>query len=126
PFDDKYVVHAKDDATGYEATRHLLALDPRPDAIFGYNDPTAAGAMKAILEAGLRIPQDIKVIGVGNVHYSDLLRVPLSTIDQSSDTIGQQAADILLKAIASKRRKPARTSTILAPKLVARESTAAV
>lgn len=124
PFDESYVVDAHDDATGYEATRRLLALDARPDAIFGYNDPTAAGAMKAILEAGLRIPQDIKVIGVGNVHYSDLLRVPLSTIDQSSDTIGQQAADILAKAISSKRRRPAKSSIVLTPRLVARESTA--
>jgi LacI family transcriptional regulator len=57
------------------------------------------------------------------VHYSDLLRVPLSTIDQSSDTIGQQAADILLKAISSKRRRPAKTNVIIAPKLVVREST---
>jgi LacI family transcriptional regulator len=123
PLEDSWIAHATDDATGYEAARKLLALTPRPDAIFGYNDPTAAGAMKACLEAGLRIPQDIKVIGVGNVHYSDLLRVPLSTVDQGSDTIGQQAADILLKAIGSKRRRPPRT-IILEPKLIARESTA--
>ena len=123
-FDRAYVVHANDDATGYEATRQLLALDPRPDGIFGYNDPTAAGAMKAILEAGLRIPQDIKVIGVGNVHYSDLLRVPLSTIDQSSATIGQQAAEMLIKAISSKRRRPGAT-VIIEPTLIPRESTAA-
>jgi LacI family transcriptional regulator len=125
-FDESYVAEARDDATGYEAARQLLARDPRPDGIFGYNDPTAAGAMKAILESGLRIPQDIKVIGVGNVHYSDLLRVPLSTIDQSSDTIGQQAADVLLKAISSRRRRTPRSSTIIAPRLVPRESTAAV
>ena len=124
PFQDSYVVHAKDDATGYQVTRRLLALDPRPDGIFGYNDPTAAGAMKAILEAGLQIPRDIKVIGVGNVHYSDLLRVPLSTIDQSSTSIGQQAADILIKAITSKRRRSTRT-VIIEPILIPRESTAA-
>ena len=124
PFQDDYVVHAKDDATGYEVTRRLLALDPRPDGIFGYNDPTAAGAMKAILEAGLQIPRDIKVIGVGNVHYSDLLRVPLSTIDQSSTSIGQQAADILIKAITTKRRRPSR-AVIIEPTLIPRESTAA-
>src|SRR6185437_11320844 len=64
---ESYVVYARDDATGYDAARMLLALKPRPDAIFGYNDPTAAGAMKAVLEAGIEIPREIKVIGVGNV-----------------------------------------------------------
>jgi LacI family transcriptional regulator len=122
PFQESYVVHAGDDATGYKAARELLDLSPRPDAIFGYNDPTAAGAMKAILEAGIAIPGGIKVIGVGNVHYSDLLRVPLSTIDQASTSIGQQAADILVKAIGSKRKRPPRT-VIVEPALVVREST---
>jgi len=97
-------------------------LRPRPDAIFGYNDPTAAGAMKAILEAGIRIPEEIKVIGVGNVHYSDLLRVPLSTIDQSSTAIGEQAADMHVKSIGSKRKRPAKT-VLIDPVLIAREST---
>jgi LacI family transcriptional regulator, galactose operon repressor len=119
---DSYVVQASDDASGYEAGLRLLKLDPRPDGIFGYNDPTAAGAMKAILEKGIAIPGEIKVIGVGNVHYSDLLRVPLSTIDQSSTAIGQQAADILIKAIGSKRRRPPRT-VVIEPTLIAREST---
>ena len=119
---DGYVEHATDDASGYEAARRLLARNPRPDGIFGYNDPTAAGAMKAILQAGIKIPDAIKVIGVGNVHYSDLLRVPLSTIDQSSARIGEQAADILVKAIGSKRKRPPRT-IIIDPVLIAREST---
>jgi LacI family transcriptional regulator len=119
---ESYVVQATDDESGYLATRRLLAIDPRPDAIFGYNDPTAAGAMKAILEAGIDIPGQIKVIGVGNVHYSDLLRVPLSTIDQSSTAIGRQAADMLIKSIASKRKRPAKT-ILIDPILIAREST---
>jgi len=78
--------------------------------------------MKAILEAGIKIPEEIKVIGVGNVHYSDLLRVPLSTIDQSSATIGEQAADILIKSIGGKRRKTVKP-VLIDPVLVAREST---
>jgi LacI family transcriptional regulator len=119
---DSYVVHATDDASGYHAAHTLLALDPRPDGIFGYNDPTAAGALKAILEAGLDVPRDIKVIGAGNVHYSDLLRVPLSTIDQSSTAIGEQAADLLIKAIGTKRKRPAKT-VLIDPILVPREST---
>jgi LacI family transcriptional regulator len=78
--------------------------------------------MKAILEAGIAIPREIKVIGVGNVHYSDLLRVPLSTIDQSSTAIGRQAADMLIKSIGSKRKRPAKT-LLIDPILVPREST---
>jgi LacI family transcriptional regulator len=119
---DAYVERATDDTSGYQAMRRLLALTPRPDAVFGYNDPTAAGAMKAILEAGIRIPEEIKVIGVGNVHYSDLLRVPLSTIDQSSASIGAQAADMLVKSIGNKRRRPAK-AILIDPVLIAREST---
>jgi len=53
---DSYVENANDDVTGYQAARRLLALDPRPDGFFGFNDPTAAGAMKAILEVGAGIP----------------------------------------------------------------------
>jgi LacI family transcriptional regulator len=119
---DSYVVHAVDDNSGYQAARGLLLLEPRPDGIFGYNDPTAIGAIKAIFEAGIGIPEAIKVMGVGNVHYSDLLRVPLSTIDQGSATIGQQAADILMKSIGSKRRRQPRT-VIIEPTLIVREST---
>jgi LacI family transcriptional regulator len=122
PLPDSYVVHGGDDASGYEATRRLLQLQPVPDGIVGYNDPVAAGAMKAILEAGLSIPETIKVIGAGNVHYSDLLRVPLSTVDQSSTSIGTQAADILMKSIGAKRRKPL-TTIVVEPRLIVREST---
>ncbi|HUA62713.1 MAG TPA: LacI family DNA-binding transcriptional regulator [Verrucomicrobiae bacterium] len=120
---ESFVVSATDDASGYEAALRLLRLSPRPDGIFGYNDPVAAGAMKAILENGIRIPADIKVIGAGNVHYSDLLRVPLSTVDQASTAIGRQAAEILMKWITSKRKK-APQMVLIEPTLVARESTA--
>lgn len=110
------------DSTGYEAMRRLLALDPPPDGVFCYNDPVAAGAMKAALEAGLRVPEDLAVVGAGNVHYSDLLRVPLSTVDQSSSQIGEHAAELLLDLVESKRPRRPRT-ILLAPKLVVRDST---
>ena len=119
---ESFVVFASDDASGYEAALRLLRLTLRPDGIFGYNDPVAAGAMKAVLENGIRIPADIKVIGAGNVHYSDLLRVPLSTVDQASTAIGRQAAEILMKVITSKRKKTPQM-VLIEPTLVAREST---
>jgi LacI family transcriptional regulator len=123
----RYVVAEKSgdeagDTNGYKAMRRLLRLDPRPDAVFCYNDPTGMGAMKAILEAGLRIPADVAIIGCGNVRYSELLRVPLSTIDQNSSAIGARAATLALKLVESSGR--ARPKTILLkPKLVVRAST---
>ena len=84
----------------------LLALEPPPDGVFCYNDPVAAGAIKAVLESGLSVPGDIAIIGAGNVHYSDLLRVPLSTIDQSSLAIGEKAAELLVRCIETKTPTP--------------------
>ena len=110
------------EARGREAMRQLLKLDPRPDGVFCYNDPTAMGAMNAILDAGLRIPEDIAVIGCGNVHYDPSLRAPLSSIDQQSAAIGERAAKLALSLIESKGGGRPR-SVILEPKLVARAST---
>jgi LacI family transcriptional regulator len=117
-----YVVSGQhEDSTGYEGMRKLLGVTPRPDGVFCYNDPVAAGALKAILEAGLEIPGDIAVIGTGNVHYSDLLRIPLSTIDQSSAQIGETAANLLMECIEAKKSVPARR-ILIAPRLIVRES----
>ena len=74
-----------------------------PDGVFCYNDPVAIGAMRAILEAGLKLPDDIALVGAGNVHYSDVLAVPLTTIDQGTCRIGVLAAELLIARIASKR-----------------------
>ena len=101
--------------------RDLLKTTPRPDGVFCYNDPVAAGAVKAVLEAGLSVPEDIAIIGAGNVHYSDLLRVPLSTIDQSSAAIGETAAELLCECMEAKT--PAAMKRIFIPsRLVIRES----
>jgi LacI family transcriptional regulator len=117
-----YVISGRhEDTTGYEGMRELLRRRPRPDGVFCFNDPVAAGAMKAILESGLRVPEDIAIIGVGNVHYSDLLRVPLSTVDQSSAAIGETAAELLTQCIEAKTPRPPRR-ILLPPRLVVRQS----
>ena len=110
------------DATGYEAMRELLKVLPIPDGVFCFNDPVAIGAMKAIVEAGLKLPHDIAVVGAGNVHYGDALAVPLTTVDQGTCRIGVLAAELLVARIASKG--PMRPKKILIPpRLVEREST---
>jgi LacI family transcriptional regulator len=110
------------DGTGYEGMQRMLRVRPIPDAVFCYNDPVAIGAIKAILEAGLKVPDDISVVGAGNVQYSDRLAVPLTTVDQGTCQIGAQAAELLMERILLKRS--ARPKKILiSPKLIAREST---
>jgi LacI family transcriptional regulator len=110
------------DAMGYEGMKILLELNPRPDGVFCYNDPMAMGAMEAVLEIGLRIPEDIAIIGCGNVKYARMLRVPLSSVDQNSQALGEQAAKLALEIATTK--KSVRPKTILLPpSLIAREST---
>ncbi len=106
---------------GAEAMHRLLAGPERPDGLFAFNDPLAIGAMQAALEVGLRIPEDMAVIGCGNLHFDPLLRVPLSSVDQQSAEIGRQTAMILMEHIESKIKPPAR-QVILKPKLIARGS----
>ena len=126
PYDDTLVVAPSNVDTitttlGEEVTRHLLRQRPMPDGLFAYNDPLAIGAMEAILGAGLRIPEDIALIGCGNLFFDGSLRVPLSSIDQNSQAIGEHTASILLNILESKVR-PEPLRVILEPSLVARAS----
>jgi len=106
---------------GYEAAQRLLRTYPRPDGIFCFNDPIALGAMRAILDAGLHIPEDVAVVGCGNILHSDFLRIPLTSVDQDSAAIGQHAAQLALSLIGVKG--PVQPTTeLLTPRLVVRAS----
>ena len=109
------------DHTGYLAMKQLLTMKPRPDGIFCYNDPTAMGAMKAVLEGGLEVPRDIAIVGCGNVAYADFMRVPLTSVDQQSRQIGERAAKLALSVL---ERSPSRPKqVVLQPSLIERAST---
>lgn len=117
-----FIVEAgHDDQSGYAAMRQLLALKHPPDGVFCFNDPLAIGAMRAILEAGLSVPHDVALIGVANMHYSDMLSVPLSTVDQHTAQMGSRAAQRLLACMNAKERMPAE-KILIAPQLIIRTS----
>jgi LacI family transcriptional regulator len=106
---------------GYRSMKEWLATNHAPSAIFAANDPAAIGAMAAINEGGLRIPDDIAIVGGGNIHYGDMLRVPLTTVAWSTSEMGQNAARLLVTMVEGKKR-PKETHIIVEPELVVRES----
>lgn len=106
---------------GEELTRQLLAVNPRPDGIFAFNDPMGIGAIHAITAAGLRIPEDVAVIGAGNLYYSHELRIPLSTIDQQTEQTGERTARLLISLLESKTPQPSE-KILVEPKLIVRAS----
>lgn len=111
------------DATGYHAMQELLSLPEPPDAVFCYNDLSAIGAMDAAMQAGLHIPQDIAFIGCGNLLYADYLRVPLTSVDQSSHRLGAMAAKRVLDLISGEGGPP--QTLRMEPRLIVRKSTIA-
>jgi LacI family transcriptional regulator len=112
---------AAGDNAGYEMMRTLLKRKSRPNGVFCHNDVIAIGAMKATLDAGLSIPKDIAFVGFDNVKYSRYLQIPLTSVDQSTQQLGETAAQLALQLIAKKIDRP--KTILLAPTLVVREST---
>ncbi len=109
------------ESDGYRAMKQLLTVRPRIDAVFAVNDPAAIGAMKAVWEAGLRVPDDIAVVGVGDIAHGDMLKVPLTTVSWSRKDQGLNAAELLLNGLDSDEKDPPRR-VIIPPRLVVRES----
>ena len=108
------------ESDGYRAMKKLLGVRPKIDAVFAANDPSAIGAMKAIWEADLRVPDDIAVVGVGDIALSDLLRVPLTTVGWSRRDQGRHAAELLLNSLDGEVDRAQRV--IIPPRLIVRES----
>jgi LacI family transcriptional regulator len=109
------------EAGGYEAMKQLLVSKTDLDAVFASNDPTAIGAMKAIWESGRRVPDDVAVVGAGDVWHGDLLRVPLTTVGWSKEEIGRRAAQLILDQIGPHPEGPFHR-IIVPPRLVVRKS----
>ncbi len=108
------------ESDGYRAMKRLLTIKPRIDSVFAANDPSAIGAMKAIWEAGLRVPDDVAVVGVGDIALGDLLRVPLTTVGWSRQEQGRHAAELLLNGLDLDEDPPQRI--VIPPRLIVRES----
>jgi LacI family transcriptional regulator len=110
-----------DRRSGYLAGRKLLARSPRPTAVFAANDHMALGVMEALAEAGLRVPDDLALVGFDDIEMAGLPGVDLTTISQKKATLGRLAVDTLVDKIKAESPAPA-TRIILDPILVIRRS----
>ena len=106
---------------GYRSMDSLLRNSTHPDAIFAVNDPVAVGTFQRIKEAGLRIPDDIAIVGFSNNQITRLLDPPMTTVDQPSFEMGRKSAEILIKTIEDKTFEP--RTLVLDATLIVRGST---
>lgn len=110
---------------GYHVMRELLERTRDFTAIFCFNDIAAIGAIRAITDVGLRVPEDISVVGFDDIVTAAFCKPSLTTVKQPLQEMGSQAAQALLDRIASPSEEwPA--EIVMEPKLVVRESTGPV
>jgi LacI family transcriptional regulator len=107
---------------GAAGIRQLLSLPQPPDAIFSSGDFTAVGALEALKENGLRVPQDVALVGFGNETFSSLTEPKLTTIDQRSEEMGGAAMRLLLETIQNDTLPRTPRKIVLRPELLARAS----
>lgn len=101
---------------GYEQTLRALHVKQRPTAIFALSNTILLGALKAVRELKLRIPEDVSLVSFDNYDYLDYLDPAITRISQPSDEIGRQAMEILLRQISGE--KPGETQLQLTPSLI--------
>ena len=111
-------------AAGYTAAAHLLEKSA-PTAIFAGNDMIGIGILRAAAERGLRVPQDLSIVGFDDIAVSRYLYPALTTVGQSILQLGERAAGQLLARL-GQRHRPTPEHTVVAPTLVVRESTASI
>jgi DNA-binding LacI/PurR family transcriptional regulator len=104
---------------GYEFGKNFKTLQHKPDALFFYNDIVALGFLQGTSETGMRVPDDIGIVGFDDSIVARYAAVPLTTIHQPVDSIGRHAVEILQKRIDG---KDVGGRTILKPSLIVRES----
>jgi len=89
--------------SGYEITQKILNLKNRPTAIFAANNMMATGSVKAIMEAGLKIPNDISFICFDDVDMFEIMNMNISTVSRPTEEMGEVAGEMLFELIDSKK-----------------------
>lgn len=106
--------------TGSKCAERLLSLENRPTAVFAFSDELAMGVMQAARNCGLKIPDDLAVVGYDNVSYSAHLHPPLTTVAQSPYAIGSVACEMLVDLLGGVT--PEQVNVLIPVRLVVRDS----
>ncbi len=107
------------EAAGIEAAQAILTRGPVPTAVFAANDLTAAGMMDTFVRAGLRIPEDLSLVGYDNIYIAGLRQLSLTTVDQPRVAMGREALELLLERIEGRDTPVAH---LLEPTLILRDT----
>ena len=97
------------------------SLRPIPTAIFCFSDYMAFGVYAALEKCGIRIPEDISVVGCDNNEFSDMILPPLTTVDLQPYKLGKEAAKLMFQILNADGQEP--HSVVFSPKLIPRSST---
>jgi DNA-binding LacI/PurR family transcriptional regulator len=106
------------------ATERLLVAHPDLDGLFAASDLMAAAALRVLVRAHKRVPEDVALIGFDDSPISWSSRPPLSTIRQPAKDMGREAVDLLVRRMEAPASEPRRT--VLSAELICRESTLGV
>lgn len=123
PYDEDLVIESNlQYEDGRAATEKLLALASPPDGIFSASAYGAMGAISMLKERGLRIPEEVALVGFSNEPFTLFCDPPLTSVDQQCMPIGNAAANIFLEQVNAKNEKFIPKRIVLTPELVIRQS----
>src|SRR5688500_890927 len=122
-FEYPFTGEINDYRSGYAVGERVAKMDRKPDAMFVFNDLGALGFQDALLDGGIRVPDDIAIVGLDDIELASRARVPLTTVRQPTDRIGAVAVDTLVARLHGEHPK---TRQLFVPELVVRESCGAV
>ncbi|MBC9714713.1 LacI family DNA-binding transcriptional regulator [Streptomyces sp. TRM66268-LWL] len=111
-----------DVAAGRDAGARLLGLADRPTAVFCANDLLALGVLQALFAAGVRVPQDVAIVGYDDIDFAAAAAVPLTSVRQPAVTVGELAAQLLIEETDAEDGEHEHRQIVLQPELVARGS----
>lgn len=107
--------------SGYRGAKAFLALDERPDGIFAANDMMAVGCLLALREAGVKVPEDVAVVGFDDIPIARFTSPPLTTLRVGIFDLGRRGLEMLVAAL-EEGETAANAGIIVAPELVMRDS----